>query len=144
MLRYGISVRGDEAYCGEVRIGDSALARAAEVDRRVVRSTIERIAADKMLYRKFSKLKSMCLLSDVAPEIGCSTLEIMPIDSQMPGILADVTGTIFEAGVSVRQAVIDDSGPNGPMLIIVLDGQLPDSFLPRIRRCRGVDSVTIR
>ena len=144
MLRLGLCVRDNKAYCGTVEISDSALARAADVDRRVVRSTIERIMNTPSLLQKFSKLRSMCLLSDIAPEIGCSTLEVLPTNAQIPGILADVTRTIFEAGVSVRQAVIDDSSENGPKLIIVMEGQLPPSFIPRVRMCRGVDSVILR
>ena len=144
MLKLGLSVKNNNAYCGDVEISDSALARAANVDRRVVRSTVEKIMNTPELLRKFSKLRSMCLLSEIAPEIGCSTLEIIPTNAQAPGILADVTNTIFEAGVSVRQAVIDDSTENGPKLIIVLEGQLPPSFIPRVRMCRGVDSVILR
>ena len=144
MLQLGLSVKDNSAYCGNVEIADSALARAANVDRRVVRSTIERIMNSPELLRKFSKLKSMCLLSDIASEIGCSTLEIIPTNAQMPGILADVTKTIFEAEVSVRQAVIDDSSDRGPKLIVVIEGQLPATFIPRIRLCRGVDSVVLR
>ena len=144
MLRLGLSVKDNKAYCGDVEITDSALARAADVDRRVVRSTIERIMATPELIQKFSKLRSMCLLSDIAPEIGCSTLEIIPTNAQIPGILADVTRTIFEAGVSLRQAVIDESSESGPKLIVVMEGQLPATFIPRIKMCRGVDSVILR
>ena len=96
------------------------------------------------LLRKFSKLRSMCLLSEIASEIGCSTLEIIPTNAQMPGILADVTRTIFEAEVSVRQAVIDDSTEGSSRLIVVIQGQLPATFIPRIKMCRGVDSVILR
>ena len=144
MLKLGLSVKNNNAYCGDVEISDSALARAANVDRRVVRSTVERIMSTPELLRKFSKLRSMCLLSDIAPEIGCSTLEIIPTNAQIPGILADVTRTIFEAGVSLRQAVIDESSESGPKLIVVMEGQLPATFIPRIKMCRGVDSVILR
>ena len=144
MLKLGLSVKDNSAYCGNVEISDSALGRAANVDRRVVRSTIERIMATPELLRKFSKLRSMCLLSEIATEIGCSTLEIIPTNSQMPGILADVTKTIFDAGVSVRQAVIDDSSEGNAKLIVVIQGQLPATFIPRIKLCRGVDSVILR
>ena len=144
MLRLGLSVKDNSAYCGDVEISDSALARAAKVDRRVVRSTVERIMATPDLLKKFSKLRSMCLLSEIAPEIGCSTIEIIPTDAQIPGILAEVTKTIFDAGVSVNQAVIDESSDTGSRLIIVIAGQLPPSFIPRVKMCKGVDSVILR
>lgn len=146
MLRYGISV-GEEggAYCNNVEISDSALGRAAGADRRVAKSTIERIRRTPELMAVFSKLRSMTLLSEVAHEIGCTALEVVPSDAKMPGILAGVANAIFDAGISVRQAVIDDSGsPEDARLIIVLDGPLPSEYLPRIRSCRGVAKVIIR
>lgn len=145
MLRHGISVKSGSAYCEDIEISDSALGRAAGVDRRVVRSTIEKIESTPSLLAVFSKLRSISLLSDVAPEIGCTTLEIIPTDSHMPGILADVTSTIFNAGISMRQAVVDDPGiQKDAHLIIVLDGQIPSEYLPRLKACRGVGSIIIR
>jgi predicted regulator of amino acid metabolism with ACT domain len=145
MMHLGLSVKGGSAYCGNVKITDASLAKAAGVDRRVVCSTIEHIENDPELIAVFSKLRSMLLLSDVAPAIGCSTLEIIPTDAKMPGILAEVSRVIFEANVSIRQAVVDDTGDqNGARLIVVMDGQLPSEYLPRVRSCRGVASVTIR
>lgn len=145
MLKQGISVKDGKAYCGNIEIGDSALGRAAGVDRRVVRSTVERIMDDPELLKVFSKLKSITLLSDVASEIGCTTLEIIPNDATQAGILADITARIFDAGVSVRQAVVEDPGDQSQAhLIIVLDGQLPPEYIPSIRACRGVNSVIIR
>lgn len=145
MLRHGISVRDGSAYCGDIEIGDSALGRAANVDRRVARATIDRIMSTPSLLDIFSKLKSMSLLSDVAPDIGCTTLEIVPTDARIPGILADVTRTIYDAGISVRQAVVDEPGIESEAhLIVVLDGQIPPEYIPRIRSCRGVKSITIR
>ncbi|MFA6709885.1 MAG: regulator of amino acid metabolism, contains ACT domain protein [Candidatus Methanomethylophilaceae archaeon] len=145
MLRLGICVKNGSAYCGDIELSDSALGRAAGVDRRVARATIDKICRTPSLLAVFSKMRSMSLLSDVAPEIGCTTLEIIPTDAHMPGILADVTATIFSAGVSVRQAVVNDPGlQKNAHLIIVIDGQLPPEYLPRLKLCRGVSSITIR
>jgi len=77
--------------------------------------------------------------------IGCTTLEIIPTDASIPGILWDVTAVIFRAGVSVRQAVVDDPGfRNDAHLIVVVDGNLPPEFIPELKECRGVDRVIIR
>ena len=87
----------------------------------------------------------MALLSDVAPDIGCSVIEIIPEDASEPGILADITQVIFIAGISIRQAVVDDRGnKNEARLIAVLDGQLPPVYIPRLRSCRGVKSIILR
>jgi uncharacterized protein len=145
MLRHGIRVSDGTAYCGNIMISDTALGKAAGVDRRVVRSTIDHIESIPLLKSVFSKLNSMSLLSDVAPFIGCTTLEIIPVDARIPGILADVTKTIYDAGISVRQAVVDDPGlQKDAHLIIVLDGQLPPEYIPKLKSCRGVDSIIIR
>jgi predicted regulator of amino acid metabolism with ACT domain len=43
LLKYGLRIERDQVFCGDVQIADSALARAAGVDRRVVKSTVETI-----------------------------------------------------------------------------------------------------
>ncbi len=145
MLKQGLSVNDGKVYCGDIEISDSSLGRAAKVDRRVVRATVEKIESSPNLLPIFSKLKCKALLSDVAPDIGCSVIEIIPEDASEPGILADITQVIFIAGISIRQAVVDDRGnKNEARLIAVLDGQLPPVYIPRLRSCRGVKSVILR
>ncbi len=58
------------AYCGEVEQGDFAIGRACVVDRRVVKSTLERISATLELDAVFSKLRCTLSMVDLAPEIG--------------------------------------------------------------------------
>jgi Predicted regulator of amino acid metabolism, contains ACT domain len=145
MLRHGIRIENGTAYCGNIEQSDAAIARAAEVDRRVVRSTIEKIGRTPKIDAIFSKLQSMLLMADVAPEIGCTTLEIIPIDATMPGILADITDTIYRKNLSVRQAVVDDPGNRmDSHLIIVVDGKIPPELLPMLRECKGVASIILR
>ena len=145
MLRYGISEIDSKAFCGDVEITDSALARSAGVDRRVVRSALERIRDDPKLNAIFSKLRPILMLDGIASEIGCSVLEIVPTDAKIPGILADVTSIIYRAGLSVRQAVVDDNGDReGSHLIIVMDGYIPSEIIPQLKGCRGVSRIIIR
>lgn len=145
MLNQGLSVNEGKVYCGDIEISDSSLGRAAGVDRRVVRATIERIESTPELLSIFSKLRCMALLSEVAPEIGCSVIEIIPKDASEPGILAEITHAIFYAGISIRQAVVDDRGvKDDARLIVVLDGQLPPTYIPTLKACRGVKSIILR
>lgn len=145
MLRYGISGIDGKAFCGDVEITDSALARSVGVDRRVVRSALEKILEDIELNAVFSKLRPTLMLDGIASEIDCSVLEIVPTDAKMPGILADVTSIIYRAGLSVRQAVVDDNGDReGSHLIIVLDGLIPSEIIPQLKGCRGVSGIIIR
>lgn len=146
MLRHGIRVKDRKAYCGEIEICDSAIARAAGADRRVVRATIEKISESSELSKIFSNLKNMTLLSDVAPEIGCTVIEIIPTDERMPGILADIMQTVSGAGVSIKQAVVLDPafGNDEAKLIIIFDGKIPPEYLTAMKYCHGVASVIIR
>ena len=145
LLRQGIRVENGTAYCNNIEQSDAAIARAADVDRRVVRSTLDRISETPELDRIFSKLQSMLLLANVAPEINCTTLEIIPTDATMPGILAGITDIMYRGGLSVRQAVVDDPGTRmDSHLIIVIDGYVPPGLLPMIKESRGVSSVILR
>lgn len=145
LLRYGIRVENGVAFCNNIEQSDAAIARAADVDRRVVRSTLEKISSVPELHRIFSKLQSMLLMANVATEIGCTTIEIIPIDATMPGIVADISDAIYRAGLSVRQAVVDDPGVRADShLIIVVEGRIPPELLPIIKQCRGVLSVILR
>ncbi|MDR0198138.1 MAG: regulator of amino acid metabolism, contains ACT domain protein [Methanomassiliicoccaceae archaeon] len=144
MLRLGASVKEGNAYCGDVELSDTALGRAAGADRRVARTAIRKIERDPELSRFFAGLRPIALLSDVASQIGCSVLEIRPTNASTPGILADVSAVTLAAGVSIKQAVIDDPDGDDVHLLIVLDGSLPPEFIPSLRQCRGVASIVLR
>ncbi len=145
LLRSGIKVVDGIAYCNDIEISDSALGRAVGVDRRVVRSALEKIDSVPRLKAIFSKLISISLLSDVAADIGCTTIEIVPENANMPGILSDITSTVYRAGVSVKQAVVvDPVYGTEPHLVMVLDGIFPSDYLPTLRACRGVKTVILR
>jgi predicted regulator of amino acid metabolism with ACT domain len=72
-------------------------------------------------------------MADVAPEIDCTTLEII------------LTDAIYRRGISVRQAVVDDPGNRmDSHLIIVVDGPIPSEALTAIKQCKGVASLILR
>ena len=145
MLKLGISVRDGDAYCGPIKQTDAAVARALNVDRRVVRYTIDRIMSEPELYSLFSKIKSTLLLDDAAPEIGCSSIEVIPVNSQVPGLMADILGVLSRERINVRQAVVSDPQDSaGSHLIIVADGKIPGNTLAEIRSVDGVASVIIK
>jgi len=144
LLSNGMSVRGGRVSCGGVEIADVALARAAGVDRRIVRAAVEAIEADDRLRRLFSALAPTAMLKDVAPAMGWSCIEIIPTDAHAPGILADVTAAIAENGISVRQALVDDPElVDEPRLYVITDSEVPPEMIPRIKASRGVKSILI-
>jgi hypothetical protein len=145
LLEYGIRVSNGVAYCGDIEQTDAGIARACEVDRRVVRTTLEHISSEPELDRIFSKLRPMLSMVDMAKEIDCSSIVIMPTDARIPGIIADVTTVLYNSGITLRQAMINDGGERErSTLQIVVDGKLPDNVIMLLRSCRGVDSVLIK
>ncbi|MFA7342257.1 MAG: regulator of amino acid metabolism, contains ACT domain protein [Candidatus Methanomethylophilaceae archaeon] len=144
MLRYGIKVKEGSAFCGNVEISDSALGRAAGVDRRIVKSTVDRIMTLPDLRDIYSMLEPTCLLAPVAPVLGWSVLEIVPTNAGTPGILAEVAAVIAAAGVSIRQAIVDDPElSDEPRLMVVTDSPVPPDYIPALRRCIGVRSIIL-
>ncbi len=144
MLRYGMRTSEGRVFCGEVEVSDSSLARAAKVDRRIVRSTLVRIESNPEMREFFERLSPMPLLATVAPVMGWNVLEIIPSNASSPGILADVATVIAEAGISIRQAVVDDPELNEePRLLVVTEGPVPPEYIPSLKRCRGVKSIII-
>lgn len=125
-------------------MNDSAIARAAKVDRRIVRSTLAKIEEIPELREFFTLLRPMPLLATVAPVMGWNVLEIVPNNASSPGILADVSAVIAEAGLSIRQAVVDDPElSDEPRLLVVTEGPVPPEYIPSLKRCRGVKSIVI-
>ncbi|MBO4797729.1 MAG: regulator of amino acid metabolism, contains ACT domain protein [Candidatus Methanomethylophilaceae archaeon] len=140
----GIKVIGGKAYCGEIEQTDSAIGRAADVDRRVVHATLARISSVPELDTIFSKLECMLSMEYIAPEIGCSSLTIEPTDAKMSGILSGVMNIIYKHGLSVRQAMVDDKGKReDSVLTVVIDGSLPPGLITELESCRGVSRIIL-
>ncbi len=144
LLKYGLRIDKDQVMCGEVQIADSAIARAAGVDRRVVKSTVETIKSDPTLLRFFSQLLPTNHLKNAASAMGWSAIEIVPMNAHEPGIIASVAEILARANISIRQAIVDDPMTSEePKLFIVTENQVPSDLIPAIRQARGVKGVTI-
>lgn len=144
MLRHGLKLRDGRPYCVEVEIAHIALARAAGVDRRIVKAALERIESIPELRELFTHLEPTSMLAAVAPQMGWSVLEIIPTNAGAPGILAEVATVIAAAGVSIRQAIVDDPElSHEPRLLVVTDSPLPPEYIPSLRRCAGVKSLIL-
>lgn len=143
-MEYGLRVSDDVVYCGEIELADSAIGRAAGVDRRIVRSTVETIESHPELISVFGRLRPTAMLKDVAPVMGWSAIEIIPNNAQTIGIVADVTGVIAKAGISIRQTIVSDPDLSPePRLYVITEAPVPPEIIPEIKACRGVKSILI-
>jgi len=144
LLGHGLRVDNGRAWCGNIELSDTALSRAADVDRRVVKATLQTIESVPPLHELFFGLRSTPLFSEVASTLGGSSIEIIPDDPGTPGILADVAGVMANAGISIRQALVDDPEMSeSPRLYVITESQVPMELFPLIKDCRGVKSIII-
>ena len=144
MLEYGLKVKNNRIYCGEIELSDSKIARALNIDRRSITATINTILKEPDLNDIFSKLLPTCHLKDVASKMNWGVIEIIPEDPSLPGILADVATIIANNKISIRQTIVDDFElTEEPRLFIVTEKQIPGSIIPKIRKAKGVKALLI-
>lgn len=144
LLMQGLSVREDGVYSGDVAISDTALARACQVDRRIISATVETIRREPELQKVYSRLRPTGLLKDVAPHLRWGVIEIVPSDAREPGILAHVAQVIARRGISIRQAIVDDPDlTEEPRLYVITESPVPLDVIAEIRDGRGIKSVVI-
>ncbi len=134
MVVYGLRVHEGSVFAGDIKLSDTAMARAAGVDRRVVTATVETIDRNGELKAFFDKLRPM----------NWGAIEIVPTNASKPGILAGVAAIIAQAGISIRQVIMDDpeivDDPHG---FIVTEAPVPERLLPQIKQVDGVKSVVL-
>jgi len=145
LLEHGFQVNDAGAVVSDsIRIPDTEIAREAKVDRRAVDETTATILSDEMLKNFFSNIKTFVFLRDVAPILGLGVIIITPRDASQIGIIEEVTQTIAEYGVSVRQAVTDDSYfIDDPKLTIICDTRIPGALIDKILGLASVKGVSI-
>src|SRR5437667_11915119 len=118
--------------------------RAAGVDRRVVTATVDTIDKNAELRAFFDALRPVCHLREIAPIMNWGAIEIVPTNASKPGILAGVAAIIAQAGISIRQVIMDDpeivDDPHG---LIVTEAPVPERLLPQIKQVDGVKSVVL-
>src|SRR5512136_1989165 len=142
-LGFGVSSDG-KIVCGEVEIPDSSMSRGADVDRRVVRDTVEDIIRDARMKRIFSGIKPAgSFLSEIAPTLGYSVVEIRAKPNAI-GVIAEATARIAEANVSIRQILAEDPDLNpDPKLLIITEKRVPGEVVSKLLEIPTVTKVSI-
>ena len=145
MIECGMRVSEDEKiYVGDVEIGYTAVARALDVDRRVVKSTAQQIRGNRYLYSLFSRTKPLgTSLVDVVSHLGYTAI-IIEADPKSPGVMAGVAEILSRHGMVVRQAVAEDPEmvPEAKMTL-VLEGQLTGRAMEELNGLKVVRSMKI-
>ena len=145
MIELGLCLNEDgRIYCGNLKISDKALATAAEVDRRAIKSTIEVIQDDPELYNLFSNIiPAGTLLKNIAKHLELGVIEI-EVGPQSEGIHANITNMISKKGISIRQAYAEDTElQENPLLTIITEQPVKGDLINEFLKIKGVTRVSI-
>ena len=145
MIELGLSINDDgKIYCGNLKISDKALATAAEVDRRAIKSTIEVIKEDEELNNLFSNIiPAGTLLKNIAKNLDLGVIEI-EVGSESEGILAATTNLITKKGIGIRQAYAEDTElQEAPSLTIITEKPVNGDLINEFLKIKGVTRVSI-
>ena len=145
MIELGLSLNDDgKIYCGNLKISDKALATAADVDRRAIKSTIEVIQNDDELFTLFNNIiPAGTLLKNIAKIINLGVIEI-EVGSENQGILAETSYLITKNGINIRQAYAEDSEMQEyPLITIITEGPINGDLINEFLKIKGVNRVSI-
>ena len=145
MIELGLSVHEDgKIYCGNLKISDKALATAANVDRRAIKSTIEVINEDSELFDLFNNIiPAGTLLKNIAKIVDLGVIEI-EVGSDNEGVLAAATNLITKNGINIRQAYAEDSElQKYPILTVITNEPINGELINEFLKIKGVNRVSI-
>ncbi len=143
MFNSGLSVRGGKIFSGNVEVPVSSVARAAEVNRKIVYYTIEFIEKNYALRSIFERMEPMANLKDVAPIVGWEVLELDMDMTEISCSLKDVVNILSDMGCHVRQIVGENPLLTDGKIFIVLTRPVPMELLERIREIPSVKDITL-
>ena len=145
LFERGFQVREDgKVVSGGIEIAHTQIAKEAEVERRAVDSTVQTILSIPELKRIYMNLRQVCSLQEVAREFNLGVIVFVPEDARETGIIANVTRKVTERGLSIRQAMAEDSDISAqPKLTLIIEGEITSELISEIRKLPGTRSVTV-
>ncbi|MEK6972513.1 MAG: amino acid-binding ACT domain protein [archaeon] len=144
-LRLGFKVdRKGRVFAKNIELQPAKIARALNVDRRVVIETAKEIAEDEKLLQIFYRLEPRAFLGNAAKELGFDAIEIRA-NPKKKGIVYAVTKILAEEGIVIRQIITDDPDlfPD-PVLTIIIDGKLNSKVIKKLRELDFAESILIK
>ena len=146
LLERGFSVNEEgRVVSGGIEIPYTGIAREIDVDRRVVDSTTDAILADDELRPIFQNISAIPSLMDLAPVLDLTVLTITPDDAEQEGIVAEVTGTLADNGISIRQTISEDPEfTDEPRLYLITDEELPGDVITELPDLEFVRKIELQ
>ena len=144
-LESGLAIRGEGIYLNQIEIPTARIGKAANVDRRTVVETARMISKNPTLREIFEGLQPAGpSLRGISKQLGLGVVEITADDPRTVGILAGSSKLLADAGISIRQALVDDPElvPE-PKLTLIGDRSVPGTIIPKMLKIRGVAKISV-
>jgi predicted regulator of amino acid metabolism with ACT domain len=145
LVENGLSIQNNKIYLNQIEIPPVRIARVAGVDRRTVNETINCIKSNPDLKLIFEEIRPAGhSLKEIAKHINLGVLEITPINAKSLGILSNAAMILNKAGLSIRQAIVDDPelSPD-PKLTLIVEKKIPGELIPEILKIPGIAKVSV-
>jgi len=145
LIENGLSAKCDKIYLNQIEIPPVRIARVAGVDRRTVNETLNTIKQNPELKMIFEEIRPAGhSLKEIAKHLNLGVLEITPINAKSPGILSNAAMLLNRAGLSIRQAIVDDPelSPE-PKLTLIIEKKIPGELIPELLKISGVAKVSV-
>ena len=145
LIENGLSAKDDKICLGEIEIPPIRIARVASVDRRTVNETLITIHDNPELRLIFEELRPAgASLKEIAKHLNLGVVEISVVNARSPGILSSAAVILNRAGLSIRQAIVDDPelSPE-PKLTFIVERKIPGELIPELLKIPGVAKVSV-
>jgi predicted regulator of amino acid metabolism with ACT domain len=145
LVENGLSIQENKIFLNQIEIPPVRIARVAGVDRRTVNETINSIQTSPELKLIFEEIRPAGhSLKEIAKPLNLGVLEITVVNAKSPGILANAAMILNRAGLSIRQAIVDDPelSPE-PKLTIIVEKKIPGELIPEILKIPGIAKVSV-
>ena len=144
LLKYGLKVSDDmKIKCGNIEVPYTKIAKALDVDRRVVKETVAMILKIPELREIYINLEPTVHMKFVGRHVGYGVIEIEP-EPRAIGILAKIAGKIAERGINIIQVVAEDPElyPEATLTIIT-ERPIPGDLINELSKLEGVKRISI-
>jgi predicted regulator of amino acid metabolism with ACT domain len=143
LVENGLTAKDGKIYLNQIEIPPVRIARVAGVDRRTVNETLKSIKVNRELRLIFEEMRAAGpSLKEIAKPLNLGVVEITPVDAKIAGILAKSATVLSEAGLSIRQAIVDDPelSPE-PKLTLIVEKKVPGELISELLEITGVAKV---
>jgi predicted regulator of amino acid metabolism with ACT domain len=144
-IENGLSTQGDKILLNQIEIPPVRVARVAGVDRRTVNETLVTIHENAELRMIFEEIRPAgASLKEIAKHLNLGVVEIFVVNARSPGILSSAAVLLNAAGLSIRQAIVDDPelSPE-PKLTFIVERKIPGELISELLKISGVAKVSV-